>query len=261
MIKEELIQPGYALPPVMTMPQTYQMIFTILTGVGALWAFFYLYKESRLHKTKLPLYLFFAGGLSVIFEPVLDLLMMCTYPHEGQWQYLELWGRKIPFYEGFTYFFYFPVTIWYLFKKFNDGASNSDLWKTAGMFYLFAAAFETIPLQLGLWQYFGDHPLQVFGVPLLLMPIGPVFVFAPAYVLWLLKDHLQGAKMAAVLILLPILIAASGLSAVMPYSAGMHYAPANDLAKFIGAAGTLMASITILWLCFSTRHGRIGQSA
>lgn len=253
---QDYIHPDYQLPPILDMDPTAQTIFTAITALLAIWAGIHLFLESRRHQTALPIFLFFGGGLAVIFEPLLDLIMMCTYAHNGAWVYLELWNRQIPIFEGLTYFFYFPVTIWYFYKKFLGEVSAAELWKMAAGLYLAAAAFETIPLHLGLWSYFGGHPLQIFRVPLLLIVIGPVFIMGPAFVLWLLRERLKGSRSALALLLMPLLIAAFGLSAVMPYSAGMHVAPESWLAKYIGGIGTVIASFTFLWLIIETRTGQ-----
>lgn len=246
--------PDHTLPPDLVMNPVYQQWFTVLTFLAALAAGIYLWRESRKYGSYLPLCIYLGSGIAVVYEPLMDILMMCVYPEQGQWTWIELWERKIPVYLGFTYFFYFPVAIWQFFRQFDASTAAASLWKTAAVLFVTISLFEYVGLALGMWYYYGEQPLRILGLPQFIPFMGLAFLIGPGYALWRIKKYLTGSRAMAAIILTPVFISAFGLSSILVYSAGIYQAPGLGFSDYAGGIGIVIVSMTVLWSCFNTRH-------
>jgi hypothetical protein len=58
---------------------------------------------------------------------------------------------------------YFPPTILYLTRRFEEGITKAQLFKFYIATVLFCWFFEVVPLHWKIWMYFDSHPLMPLG--------------------------------------------------------------------------------------------------
>tara|TARA_B110000503_G_scaffold137317_1_gene221320 strand:+ start:2130 stop:2945 length:816 start_codon:yes stop_codon:yes gene_type:complete len=195
---------NYPTPPYdALMPHDAQLWVTIIFGVSA--TVFWLYALYLWAKEKdiTPILIMCGGALCVFAEPIVDVMGSCWFPVVGQWTWIETFGRKVPVMIGFAYMVYYGGITLITVRQFEQGRSVGQVW----CWYLIAvaieAALEPIPIQLGLWVYYGNQPFQVFDFPLWWPPVNAVGAFAAALLIYKLKPMLKGFSLLLLVPLVP----------------------------------------------------------
>jgi hypothetical protein len=151
--------PMYGVPP-------HDRMMTVACGVSVLFALFYASVVARREKSPWPYFVVLGAGLSVIYEPIGDLLGHVAYAEQGQITWIETFGRRIPMLIGFVYFFYFSVPVIWLNTRLEKGLSFSRWCSWYAITTVLTGLFEAPFLNVGTWVYYGDNqPLKFLGYP------------------------------------------------------------------------------------------------
>lgn len=185
------------------MPAEAQLWATLVFGAVA--AGFWLYALYLSAKTKdiTPVLIMFGGTLCVFAEPIVDVLGSCWFPVQGQWTWIETFGRKIPVMVGFAYIVYYGGITLLTVRQFEQGRTVKQIWHWYLLSILIETAFEPIPIQLGLWMYYGNQPFEVFGFPLWWPPVNAAGAFAAAFLVYKVKPMFKGLSMLVIIPLVP----------------------------------------------------------
>lgn len=171
-----------------------QLTAELLFGAAALAALVYCVRVSLRRGQKWPLFVFGGAALTVVYEPLNNLLGHCAYPEVGQHTYIDMFGRQIPLFIGFVYMFYFAAPVTWLMQRYEAGISARRLAKYYAVGVVLCAAFEPVfcngDIGLKWWHYYGDNQALAFtGLPMWWWFVNPMCVFANAYVFHLLRKH------------------------------------------------------------------------
>jgi hypothetical protein len=165
-----------------------QSILTFVFGAAALVTFLYCARTARQVGRPWPVFVAFGAGLAVIYEPMNNLLLHLGYP-ANQDTLITIFGRDIPIHIGFVYIFYFALPVTYLMRRFEAGITRNELARSYVVGLVLCAAFEPPFIQMDMWRYVGDQPLNFTGLPLFWWFVNATSVFATAAILQGLRVH------------------------------------------------------------------------
>jgi hypothetical protein len=195
------------LAPIHTsIDETVQTNVTVVMGVIAVATLiFSLYHWRRTGKPTF-LVLFVAGGLMMLFEPMVDTVGAVWFQKENAWVAFTLYGRPIPVWLCLTYFFYFGIGVGagYLFLR--RGVTRGQVWLMFGAGIAGDFLLETILLHYDTYIYYGDQPLVLLKFPLWWAPVNSLIVLVAAAVVYRFDDYLAGARQ---LLIIPIALTCS----------------------------------------------------
>lgn len=190
-----------------------------LFGAAAVAALIYMVYVARKDRVIYPFFLFAGAGLTVVYEPLNNVLGLCTYPEIDQITYLSLMDRDMPVYLGFVYFFYFSATVMWLKRRFDAGIDVTQWWKYYAAFTAFVTAFEPVFIWRDWWNYYGDQgSLMLFDFPMWWWIANGYCLFGAATVFHLLGRHgvLTERKAWMYVPLFPMSVVAFHLTAALP---------------------------------------------
>jgi hypothetical protein len=256
-------------PPIqMVMPATGQVVFTAIWAAVVLGFAGYAARELLVRRTPLPLVLLAAGAVCYFNEPIDDVLGLVWHPRPGQWVALDTLS-PVPVWGVFVYMALFGGIPYLMFQAFQRGVTAKQIWTWIGVFWVADIAVEIPALHFGMYDYFGNPPFEVAGLPLYWFAINIGGPLETALILFVGAQFFRGWRMLLVLPLPMILDAAGSVGAGWPVFSALH-AQASTPVKYLAALGTLAIAGALLKLTVeyaarrSQEHataGRVGAIA
>lgn len=117
---------------------------------------------SLTRRDPLPIVMCITAFFAIVLEPVCDYTLGAWFP-ANQTPIIHFFNRPIPLSVALLYTVYFPPTILYLTRRFEQGISKAQLFAFYFATVLFCWLFEIIPLHWQLWIYHDGHPFTPFG--------------------------------------------------------------------------------------------------
>ena len=198
-------RPDWALGSVDTV-----VAYTVF-GLAFVVAVVYAGREAFFERRLWPVFLLLAACVAVVYEPIVNVLGLCTYPEIGQLTWIDALGRRIPVYIGLVYVVYWSAPVLWLMNRIRAGINSRQWWAIYALFTIVVTLFELIPLQRGWWSYYGvQQPLLVAKFPAWWWVVNSAAIFGLATVFSLLRDRmLANGRTAWVIIpLLPMVLLA-----------------------------------------------------
>jgi hypothetical protein len=239
-------EPMPAPPDQMVMPQTGQVVFTCLWAVVVLG--FVAYATYELVKRRTPLaFVLLAGGAICYFnEPIDDVLGLVWHPRPGQWVAFDTFS-PVPVWGVFVYMALFGGIPYLIYRALQHGVTARQLWTWIGVFWVADIAVEIPALHFGMYDYYGDPPFEVAGLPLYWFAINIGGPLETALILFVGARYFRGARMLLLLPLPMILDAASSVGAGWPVFSALH-AEASTPVKYLAALATMAIAAALLTL-------------
>lgn len=232
------------------LPAEQQVIAIVLFGIVAALTFAYMVYVARKEGKRYPYFMFLGAALTVYYEPINNVLGLCTYPEINQFTWIEVFHRKIPVYIGFCYMFYFSATVLWVKRRIEAGITGKQWWRYYIVGVVLATSFELIPIHLGWWRYYGDHQaLQILGFPMWWWFANPASVMGIAAVVYLLmKGNVITERSAVMLVpLYPIMELTVHGSIAAPVFAALQ--GTTDISVTTGASvATIIMSLVLMWV-------------
>lgn len=193
-----------ARPANMVMPETAQAIFTFGNVVPLTIILIIAIQYARLHSTPLPFYLLIGGATAVLIEPIVDVLGLVYFPHEGSWGVFRAFDVTIPA-------FLLPVYAWYVggqafltYRVIEKGVSTRDLFRIWLVLAVVNGILETPGLLMGVYTYYGAQPFQLLGFPWWWTFCNALMPIAVAALAYRLRPFLSGWRLALLVPLVPM---------------------------------------------------------
>jgi hypothetical protein len=202
------LENGSRPPTDMVMPQGPQNLFSIFVHIP-FFVFLFIAGRAILRDSDAKPLLFLLGGLiSIVFEPIADVLGFCYFPSDGQWVGLAVFDRDIPFFMYAVYSWFVGGQAYLFYTNFQEGRiTKSGLWSLYGTLILVNAALELPGLLMGVYTYYGYQPFQVLGFPLWWPALNPVMPITAGFLAHSLQPHLSGLGHVVFILLVPIPLA------------------------------------------------------
>ena len=238
-------------PPVtMVMPQTPQLVFTVLWG--SVFLLLALYAGYRLVVRRDPLFalLLLGGAICYFAEPMVDVLGLLWHPTIGQWVAVDTF-RACPLWGLFVYAICFGGLPYFMLVDFRRaGFTARRAWTWIGVFWIVDVLVEIPILHSGLYVYYGDAPMDVLGLPLYWLFMNIAGPLETAVILLLTSSWGDGAFLRGWRILLvaalPVSLDAAGSSLVgWPVFSALH-AQAGTGMKYLAAVVTVALGVAVL---------------
>jgi hypothetical protein len=242
------ILPDKQVPVWQHMPSTSQHVLIVVSGAAAVASVLYAVRQSRRRRDLVHIYLVIGAGISVYYEALADTLIKAFYPEHGQITWIATFGRTIPVFIGFLYFWYLPFMSYWMLARAKHGISTKSWWTHWIAFVIGANVFEMIALTVGgnTWIYYGTQAYKTFGVPVCTpfsytsLDIGiaagvcSIVRFLPRRQHWLIVPAV------------PTLMVASQASTVFPVAVALHDGE--------GIWGARIASLVCVGLSLALSH-------
>lgn len=238
------------IKPVVEMPQTGQLVATIVFALLALATLVYVLKTAKKNNSSFPIWIYVGSVCAIPFETFDLTLGHCLYPQLGQWTALEILGIKLPLFLVFIYPVYITGMMTFVFDRMNQGTMTLDVWwKTAAVGIISAAAFEPPALYFGLWLYFGDNePFRIFGLPFWWAFANPVAIITMGLLCFHFWNTLLKRKYTPLVVLtLPITLFAVHTGVSWPVYLAINTTPDTTITN-LAALITAAMSLFVFWL-------------
>lgn len=245
--------------------KTHELWITGIIGSFALAALVFSLVQWARSGRPVVLLLFISGGLMMVFEPLVDTVGACWFA-DNSWIAFTGWGRPIPVWLCFSYFFYFGIGVGTLWISMKGGMSRNQLWMAYAIAIVGDLVFETILLTFDPYTYYGHQPLLLHKFPLWWGAVNGLIPIVLAAVVYSCDSVLKGWKHLAIIPLAlftsPAINAAVGWPSwtVINTDLGWVLTQAGGLLTFVlGAA--VMAVVIHFVAVENSQPGRVGALA
>lgn len=242
------------IKPIMVMPQTPQLIATVVFALGALATLYYALVVAKKSGTSYPIWVYVGSLVALPFETFDLTLGHCLYPQVDQWVAFELVGVKIPWFLVLIYPCYIAGAMIWVFDRLNsNNLSRATWWKFCAFGIISAAAFEPPALHFGLWTYYGDNqPFRLFGLPFWWAFANPAAIICMGMICYYAWDSLKRRVGTPwLLALLPVSLFAVHTGVSAPLYLAIN---STQNVAIVNAAAVMTAVLSLyaLWLCSRT---------
>lgn len=248
-----------ATPDYLVMPHTAQIVYTSIWAAVVLGFVVYALIDLVRGRGPLLLVLLAAGAITYFNEPIDDLLGLVWHPRPGQWVALNTFG-PVPVWGVFVYVALFGGIPYLMWRAFRRAVTPRRVWLWIGVFWLADIAVEIPAINSGMYQYYGDPPMKVFGLPLYWFAINIGGPIETAVVLLVAGGAFTGWRMLALLPIPMILDAAGSVGTGWPIFSALH-AESSMLVKYLAAFATIVIAVTILHLTIQYAAKRTAECA
>lgn len=229
--------------PIREAPETALVVYTALMLVATLgflawWAL----SGERRRGAALPLLL--AGGvIAGAMEPWLDNLVLVGYPPDQNLPSFEAWGRTVPIFVPIGYGWFCGGLLYVVARTFERGVGVGKVWTILGFIAVIDFAAIGLSSWIGILEFFGDPPMSVLGYPLWWAAIDGLAVILGGAVVWVLLDHLRGARTLWYLLVPSIAFGAAAGMVGWPVSIALNSGWSTE-AKYACAVASIIIGLT-----------------
>lgn len=195
----------YTGPDLYQMPQTPEMAATLIfAALSAALLIYALWLSSR-EKSWLPVLIFFSAGITMFLEPIALIMGNASHAQIGQMNMYSVKGHPLPLYVLFAYPPYYGMLPILMYRQFRDQTiKKATWWKLTGIAAIGVIAIEQIPIYLGLWHFYGVHPLKIGLMPIHMIAMNLASVMVATLVFYHLMPLLKGWRQLAALLIFPM---------------------------------------------------------
>lgn len=237
-------------PTGMVMPETAQAIFTFGNVIPLTVILVIAIKYAREHSSAVPFYLLIGGALAVFIEPIVDVLGLVYFPHEGSWGVFRAFNVTIPA-------FLLPVYAWYVggqafltYRVIEKGVTTKGLFKIWLILAISNGILETPGLLMGVYTYYGAQPFQLFGFPWWWTFCNALMPITAAVLAFKLRPLLLGWRLALLIPIVPMADALVNGAVSWPtwlaLNSGLGYAATYPAAILSFLLGTIFLYVIAL---------------
>jgi hypothetical protein len=234
-------------PPHQTMPGS-QLLFTALNFGILLIVAALLVRNCRKHRDWLPAWLLIGGLIATLIEPVVDVVGLIWYPPQGNWAVLYMGGITVPLLcvAGYTWLYAALGGATYILLR--NGANRSDLFKGFFGLMVFLMLVEFLGSGTGVYYYYGDQPLRIFGYVAYWGFINASVPVIIGVVSYLLRPHVTGWRMVFSIPVVPFVTGASFLGGGFPVWLAIYNAPLPWVVTQLAGVVTCLLCTGGVWI-------------
>jgi hypothetical protein len=237
-------------PPVHdSMPKTAETIFNIFIfiplGIGLAIAVRHIVKG----KGPLLLYCIAGGALAALFEPVVDVLGLVYLKEHNALGTFTVLDRTMPLYICFVYPWYVGGLGYLAYRLFERGITAKALFQLWALDFAVDIFLESPGILAGTYLYYGHQPFNIWGFPLWWGFVNPVMPMLAGALIYKLRPHLSGWKMA--LGIIPLIPMADGLAnaaTAWPTWIALNQTDVSYVWTYLGSLVTLGLALYCVWI-------------
>ena len=199
------------VPPIdMVMPETPNLVFTVLNFVVLGIVAAMLLRSSFRQWTPIPILFLVGGMLAYVTEPFFDMMVGAWYPQHGTDSFLRAFNVRVPVWVIGPWGFYIGGQAYLVYMKFFHGMRSDWLWKMFPIFWITNVMFEIPGLQLGVYTYYGPQAFKIGGFPLWMGVANACMPILIGAVVYSIRSFLTGPRAWLLVPMMPMLAVASG---------------------------------------------------
>jgi hypothetical protein len=243
----------YSPPIDMVMPALPQNIaIAVLSVVIICMVIHGLVLKSRTGDGRL-LILLACGAAASLLEGFACHLINCWHSAVGEVEVYEAYGIHVPLWLAQLYVIFFGGMSYYFIKSFIKSPSPLLFWGFFVIVGLLEGTGEMVGIALGMFVYFGEQPLPIFGFPMYLGFLNPsqALVFTCVACLWF--KYVKGPFRLLLILFTPILLA--GVYAALTFPIAGFLYRGNDGMAVMGSIITMLLSVSLAALAYRVMLG------
>jgi hypothetical protein len=237
-------QPPTHLP----IPKTAEIIFTIFSFLPIPLTLAAAARDLIRRHDPLLLYCLIGGTLSVLFEPIVDILGLCFLKSNGAIGTFTIIDRTIPLYLIPVYTWYVGGLAYVFYRLFERGITTKmvfGLWAVGCVANIFD---ETPGLLMGVYTYYGHQPLNIWGLPLWWIFVNSLIPLTAATLIYKLKPRLNGWKLIAVIAFIPMADGIANAATAWPVWMALNQTDVSYVWTYLAALVTIGLAGLFTWV-------------
>lgn len=187
-------------PPIeMGIDKNAELVITASLAVIAALGVLYALCQWRRTGRPVMLLLFAAGGLMMVFEPMVDTVGGCWFPKDS-WVAFEAWGRPLPVWLCLAYFFYFGIASAMFWIALKRGMSRAQIWMSLFGAMLGDLLFESALLTVDPYVYYGNQPMLLpNGFAMWWMTVNATIPMVLGAIVYKFDDYFHGVRALSII--------------------------------------------------------------
>ena len=178
-------------------------------GVSIILMGFIIYSVYYWKKTRSPIgmLMLLGGVVTCLTEPFADGVGLLWFPVKDVLfdPIIKGFGVGVPWWVVLGYTWYLGGMPFIVYKAIDRGITPKGLAKLAIIIAVADIVLETSGVNMGVYTYYGNQPLELFGMPWWWPINGGISTIGMGTLLYKYRDHLQGLKSLLIIPLIPSL--------------------------------------------------------
>ena len=223
-----------------------QLIMTILVVVALLAAAVAAVRMSRRLASWGPIATLAGSLLAGFIEPIYCITMHLWYYRPGQWTMYTAMGQSQPVWSWLSYGAFYGGLTLLIWWRVEQGATRASIWRLSGFLVVIGIVTEIVCIQLGTYEYYGEHPFRVASFPLWIAFANSAIGVVGGILAARLRPLLTGAQGWAFIALVPAVMPAMQIgTGFLALDVINTPDPSTFLLYFTGIASMGLASTSI----------------
>lgn len=207
-------------------------------------------RETVRLRSALPLVVFVSAALWLPNEPFIDTILGFQYASDAPATLFTLAGREIPISVLGVGAMFFMFT-WFIYRLIESGAPRSRIVLIAVVAGVIDWPLEWMAIHWNVFEYYGDNPSRILGLPLTSMVQNCFVYVAMACVLVVCAPHLKGWRALLFLPVIPGMYFVAATLCTWPAYLALHGgAPTGLFLLLAGISAAMNAYIPLAMLGF-----------
>ena len=224
-----------------------ELIITLIAGAAWVACLVWVLRIGRREGEWAGLALLVGGGLCMVQEPMVDVAGSLYL--RSDITVFETWGREMPLWGLFAYSIYWGAFPLALSRFAGRGLSLGDYRRLILGGFVVNLLIELPPLAAGLYEYFGQQPMKVLGLPLFWLTLNCSSAVVIAAVMVRAGDAFTSRRAAAAALLAPVIVPAGSMGTGLAAFTALNSPGVSDGVLWLAAAVTIAVGWVIIELC------------
>ncbi len=187
---------------------TGQLIMTILVVIALLLAAVSAVRMSRRLTSWGPVATLVGSLVAGFIEPIYCITMHLWYYSPGQWNMYTALGQSQPIWSWLSYGAFYGGLTLLVWWRTEQGATSASIWRLSGLLVVIGIATEMVCIQLGTYEYYGEHPFRVASFAVWIAVANSAIGVVGGIIAARLRPLLTGPQAWAFIILVPTVMPA-----------------------------------------------------
>lgn len=230
------------------MPQTAEMIFNIFIFIPLGIALAIAVRHLIKGKGPLLIYCIIGGALAATFEPIVDVLGLVYLKEVDATGTFTILDRTMPLYICFVYPWYVGGLGYLAYRMYEYGVTTRllfVLWAADAVIDVF---LESPGILAGTYLYYGNQPFDIWGFPLWWAFVNPVMPMLAGAMIYKLRPHLTGWKLAAVIPIIPMADGIANAATAWPMWISLNQTDVSYVWTYLASFATLGLALYCVWI-------------
>jgi hypothetical protein len=230
------------------MPKTAETVFNIFIFIPLGIALAIAVRHLLNGKGPLLLYCIIGGGLAAFFEPVVDVLGLVYLKEVNALGTFTVLDRTMPLYICFVYPWYVGGLGYLAYRLFERGVTMRDLFILWAVDAVVDVFLESPGILMNTYLYYGHQPFDIWGFPLWWAFVNPVMPMVAGALIYKLRPHLTGARLAGVILLIPMADGIANGATAFPMWISLNQADISYVWTYLAGFATLGLALYAVWI-------------